>query len=119
LKLGADVQVTKNDSSYQDQVRLVGATSVYPTSAGVTAVPLADIHNKLERLAVFAEYMIDKNSDLRFDLVHERWRTDDWSWQFADGAAFQYGTTIDQTNVIANRNQSTNFVGLRYILRFR
>ena len=71
----------------------------------------------MARLALFAQYAVKKNADIRVDFVHERWDTDDWSWQFANGTAFTYGGA-DGTTVIAHDKQVSNFVGLRYNYRF-
>lgn len=125
LKLGADLQVTRNRSEYKDSVALTGSCgangfcTVYPTSGGVTGAPLPDIENKLNKLNLFAEYALQKNSEVRFDFIHERWETDDWTWQFANGTPFSYGTTTDGTTVSAARKQTSNFVGARYIVRFQ
>ena len=124
--LGADLQWTRNHSSYSEDVALTGIFNAstgfgtrYPISAGVTAVPLPDIENKLSRLKLFGVYALQKNADLRVDLIHERWKTDDWSWMFANGTPFTYGTTTDGTTVTANQKQISNFVSVRYIYKFQ
>lgn len=131
LRFGLDAQYTRNKSEYRNTVALTGQsnpgslgyTTLYATSSGVTAVSLPDIENKLTRIKLFAEYSLSKYSDLRFDLIQEHWRTDDWSWQFSNGGAFTYGAsgtnTTDGTAVIANGDQKSTFVGARYIVRFQ
>jgi len=114
--LGADLQWTRNTSKYPETLTLLQAGPTLP--AGV-ATPLADIHNKLTRLKLFATYAIRKNAEVRLDLIHERWETDDWSWLFANGTAFTYGTTTDGTTVTSNPKQTSNFVGIRYVYRFQ
>ena len=59
---------------------------------------------------------MDKKSGLRFDLIHERWKTDDWSWQFADGSPFVFN---DGTMILTNPEQNSTFVGARYIYKFQ
>jgi len=71
------------------------------------------------RLNLYALYALQKNAELRFDYIYERWQTDDWSWMFADGTPFTYGTTTDGTQVVQAPKQTANFIGARYIYRFR
>ncbi|MCB1956206.1 MAG: MtrB/PioB family decaheme-associated outer membrane protein [Rhodocyclaceae bacterium] len=110
VKLGGDVQWTRTTSSYDE------ATD--PARAA-TEAPLEDIENKLTRVSMFARYDVAKNREVRLDLVHERWETDDWSWSFADGSPFTYGTTTDGTTVFVQPKQTSSFVGVRYIVRFQ
>ncbi|HJV28573.1 MAG TPA: MtrB/PioB family decaheme-associated outer membrane protein [Aromatoleum sp.] len=122
LKVGADVQWTRTRSFYDEETTLSGLgglQAVYPTSAGVTAVPLPDIENKLVRISMFAKYAVTKEADVRLDLIHEQWKTDDWTWSFADGSPFTYGTTVDGTTVSIKPKETSNFIGMRYIVRFQ
>lgn len=80
--------------------------------------PLEDIKNTVTRLSVFAEYTLDRKSGLRFDMIHERWKTDDWSWQFADGSPFIFGTTSDGTMIVTYPKQNSTFFGARYVYKF-
>lgn len=126
FNIGADLQWTRNRSSYHEDVALTGNFNPgtgfgtrYPTSSGVTAAPLPSIENKLAKLHLFSTYAVKKNADIRFDLIHERWKTDDWTWQFANGTPFTYGTTTDGTTVSASQKQTSNFIGIRYIYKFQ
>jgi hypothetical protein len=119
VKVGADVQYSRNKSKYPETLTFTGAgTTPFPTSSvPVTALP--DIENKITRLRLFAGYKVQKNGELRLDYIHERWRTDDWSWLFSTGAPFSYGTTTDGTQVLAEPKQISNFFGVRYSYQFR
>ncbi|HJV93307.1 MAG TPA: MtrB/PioB family decaheme-associated outer membrane protein, partial [Azonexus sp.] len=118
IKLGADLQWARNVSKYQQTVTALNGTAGTNTVANF--VPgLPDIENKMTRLSVFSIYSLDKTSDLRIDVIGERWETNDWSWMFANGTAFTYGTTTDGTTVTANPRQTSTFVGLRYIYKFQ
>ncbi|NMG74387.1 MtrB/PioB family decaheme-associated outer membrane protein [Aromatoleum diolicum] len=117
LKIGVDVQWTRTESSYDEDTS--PSTATFPTSAGVTAARLPDIENTLTRLSMFARYAVRKNADVQLDLIHERWKTDDWSWSFANGSAFTYGTTTDRTSVSVKPKQTANFIGMRYIYKFQ
>ena len=123
LKVGGDVEQFRSVNKYrQDVVVLDGGQQVQTNFAGtVTSVPLPNITNKMLRLKLFAQYPLQKNADLRFSLIYEEWRTDDWSWTMfpVTGATpFAYGTTKDGTTVTANPKQSSTFVSVRYIYKF-
>lgn len=116
VKLGADFQLTFNRSKHKETVVRV-APDPLPGSQAVG--PLPDIDNRLTTVKLFAEYALRKNADLRFDFIHERWKTDDWTWEFANGTPYTYGTTMDGTKVAANGRQTSNFFGARYIYKFQ
>lgn len=87
------------------------------TSGSVTQVP--DITSTATHIKLFGEYALKKNADLRIDLIHERWKTDDWTWFYSNGDPFAYGTTADGTTVITDPKQSATFLGVRYIYKFQ
>ena len=124
-RIGADFQWIRNTNRYPESLTLAGAGSTFPVSAGQTVIgPLPDIENKLTRLKFFATYAAQKNAELRFDFIHERWTTNDWSWLFADGTPYTYtgGTApnfFDGTTVTQSPKQTSNFLGIRYIYRFQ
>lgn len=118
MRVGADLQWTQTGADYPSDIAVTGAggtTTPYP--AGSSALP--NIKNQITTLKLFGIYALDKRSDLRIDLIHERWKTNDWSWLIADGSAFTYGTTTDGTQVLANPKQTSNFIGARYIYKFQ
>lgn len=131
--IGASFDWFRSTSSYPQDLTLLAAGTAYPS--GVTG-PLPDIKNSLTRLKLDGKYAVDKKSDIRVDLIHERWHADDWSWTFADGSPFAYysgtlncngctrvgpGTytgVVDGTTVKAKKTQSADFIGVRYIYKF-
>lgn len=130
VRIGADLQWTKNKSSYDESINAAGQVLPTVSNAGQPVVtvlaPLPDIENKLTRIKLFLEYAIQKNADIRLDFIHERWRTDDWTWNFANGSPFQYtgagtspATFTDGTTVTSPQKQVSSFVGVRYIYRFQ
>src|SRR5262245_12987261 len=116
LKAGLDLLYSKNVNKYPESITLVGAGNVYRSG---TTGPLPNITNTLIRINLNAVYSLQKNAELRFDWIHERWKTDDWSWLFADGTPFTYGTSTDGTQLVQASKQNADFVGVRYIYRFR
>ena len=121
LKVGADLQWTRSEAKYPESLSFTGAGTVaFPTAGGQTVIgPLPDIHNRMTRLKLFATYAVQKNADIRVDFIHEKWRTDDWSWTFANGSPFVYGSTTDGSMVITQPTQKSNFIGARYIYKFQ
>lgn len=95
--------------------------SSYDQYVGVaqTRQPLDDIKDRLTRLGAFVTFSPTKNHALRFSYLHEIWRTNDWTYQFANGSSFIYGSgTTDGTSVFARPNQSNDFFGMRYTYKF-
>jgi MtrB/PioB family decaheme-associated outer membrane protein len=120
VKAGLDLLYSKNVNKYPEAITIVGGPGgVFPLVGGVTGAPLPDITNTITRIKLYAMYALQKNSELRFDYMHERWKTDDWSWMFADGTPFTYGATTDGTQVVQASKQNADFLGARYIYRFQ
>ena len=78
MEVGAGFDWFRNTSSYPQSFVLSGAGNAYPTGA---TGPVPDVSNRLLRLRLDGKYAIDKTSEVRLDLIHERWRTNDWSWE--------------------------------------
>jgi len=121
LKLGADLERFKSVNKYNQDVT-GGALAA-------TLVPVPDITNKMLRLKAFAQYPIQKNADISFNFVYEKWQTDDWTWMmFPVGGqqAFAYcgnnatcsGGGTDGTTVFADQKQHSVWGGVRYTYRF-
>ena len=122
LKIGADVQWTRTRSEYnQEFTKLLGGGATYIAGTGG---PLPDIESTMTRIKLFAEYALKKSADLRFDLIHERWDTNDWTWQFANGSPFIFGsgtgtTSSDGTMITTEPEQNSTFFGARYVYKFQ
>ncbi len=116
FKLGADLLYSETRSRYPETIQLTAAGTLYPANM---VGPLKDIENKLTRLKLFMDYEVQKNSNVRFDYIHERWTSDEWMWQFANGTTFTYGTTTDGTQVTFNPKQKSDYFGVRYIYKFQ
>jgi len=77
LELGADLQWARDLSRY-------GVEANVPD-----AVRLPDITTRRQTVKFFAQYGLSKQLDLRLDLGHDRYRTNDWTWTgwvYADGS---------------------------------
>ena len=120
LRGGLDVLYSKNVNRYPESLTLTGAGTAFPSAGGVSAVgPLPDITNTMTRIKLFAAYAVQKRSEVRVEYTHEIWKTDDWSWMFANGAPFTYGTTTDGTQVVQASRQTADWLAVRYIYRFQ
>ena len=60
----------------------------------------------------------DEETPTALQYTHELRKTN-WSWMFADGTPFTYGTTTDGTQVVQAPKQNADWFGLRYIYRFQ
>jgi MtrB/PioB family decaheme-associated outer membrane protein len=114
LKVGGDLEQFHSKNGY-NQDRSGGALA-----AGTVPIP-GGITNKMLRVKLFAQYAVQKNADVRLDLIHEKWSTNDWSWMLFPGTGpipFTYGTATDGTTVTSNPKQNSTFLGVRYRYRF-
>lgn len=118
LSLGGDLQWTQTRAQYPTDIALTGVGTLL-TAYPATTRALPDIKNQIVTVKLFGEYAIDKSSALRVDFIHERWTTDDWTWQIVGGAPFIFGTTTDGTQILSNPKQSSNFIGARYTYKFQ
>lgn len=109
FRIGANLEWTRSVSEFDQAV----------TARPAGTSPLEDIETRIVRFKLFSEHDLEKNSTVRIDLIHERWRTDDWTWSFSNGSPFTYGTTTDGTIVTAKPKQNATFVGARYIYKFQ
>ena len=120
LRAGLELLYSKNVNKYDETITTTGAGSLFPVSGAVSAVgPLPDITNKMTRIKLYANYALQKTSEMRFEYGHDRWQTDDWSWMFANGSPFTYGATTDGTQVVQAPKQSADWLAVRYIYRFQ
>lgn len=122
LGLGAKGQISSNFRVGANFEWVGSVTKTDQRVANRAITPLNDIVNKMARLKLFAEYQMEKNSSLRFDVIHERWSTDDWTWTFQGGSPYVFNglaTAIDGTTAILRPKQSSGFVGVRYNYKFQ
>jgi MtrB/PioB family decaheme-associated outer membrane protein len=117
VKVGGNVEQFRSVNKY-NQFR------VGPTGYNADQVPASppDITNTLLRLKLYADYAVRKNADVRFNVIHERWSTDDWSWYMfpATGRTpWAMGTGTDGTTVLSNPKETSTFFGVRYVYKFQ
>lgn len=113
IDVGADLLYINDRNIYaQTADQLASATNVafLAQSGGLPDVTFRDL-----RLKLFGKYALQKNADIRVDLVHDRSRLNEWTWGF-NGVPFAYS---DNTTVSLNPNQNVTFVSVRYIYRWQ
>ena len=96
LDVGADVQYGKDSNAYN-------LIAVLPPAA-----LLPDIDTKRTTLRLFGQYAMQKNLSVRLDVIHDRFKTSDWTWTnwvYADGSTAR------------NPNTSSTFLGISVIYR--
>ena len=113
VDVGADLMYINDKNIYaQSADALASAVNVafLAQSGGLPDVTFRDL-----RLKLFGKYALQKNADIRVDLVHDRQRLNEWTWGY-NGVPFLYS---DNTTVNLNPNQNVTFVGVRYIYRWQ
>lgn len=113
-RVGANVEQFHSVSKYTQNIS--------GGALGATQVPTPDINNTLMRIKLYTEFTVQKNADLRFSIIHEKWRTDDWSWYMfpASGRTpWVMGSANDGTTVLSDPKEYSTFVGVRYTYRFQ
>jgi len=96
LEVGADVQWGR-DSNVHALDAIIPPEAVLP-----------DIHTRRTTLRMYSQYTLKKNLSLRFDLIHDRFRTNDWTYT---NFTYADGTTA------GNPNTTSTFLGLSLVYR--
>jgi MtrB/PioB family decaheme-associated outer membrane protein len=113
LEVGTDLSYL-NDSTKYNQLLDPNATAsnitFYNQQGGLPEVAYDEF-----RLRLFGKYALEKNADLRVDLVHMRARLDEWTWGY-NGVPFTYS---DNTTVSFDTKQHVTFLGATYIYKWR
>jgi hypothetical protein len=123
LVVGANVQWTETKSQYPTASNVptynTGANGAATGNRSLQGLP--DITTTTTKIGLFGEYALEKNTELRIDLVHTRYTTNDWTfmeWNSA-GTALMPLTMMDGTTVSAKQNQSAVFIGARVNYKFQ
>ena len=80
-----------------------------------TGGSLPNVTYRVASLKLFGKYALQKNSDVRVDLVHQATTFNGWSWG-SNGQAFAYS---DNTTVTLQPHQCVTFLGGSYVYKFR
>lgn len=111
LTVGADLIYLSDITKYN----VNAASGANANNTAQAAIGLPDLKYTQLTLKAFGSYALDKQSDLRFDLVHQRVKYKDWAWDYND-VAFVYS---DGTTVSTKSTQEVTFVGVSYVYHWR
>ena len=111
LNLGANA-VYLNDNTHYGLQATPGSTTANVNQA---RVGLPDVSFRQSSFNLYGAYSLDKHSNLRLDLIHQRYRFNEWSWS-NNGTPFVFS---DGTTVTMNPTQQVTFLGLTYIYKWQ
>ena len=113
LTLGANLGYSNDVNHYNQTLDpAASATNVaFLNSSG----GLPDVTFRQTTLNLFGKYALDKVSAVRVNLIHQRNRLDEWTWN-NNGVPFLYS---DNTTVSQNPKQNVTFLGVSYSKTWR
>jgi len=111
--VGADLLWIDDRNIYAEQ--LDGSASAANVAFLAQSGGLPDVVYRDLRIKLFGQVALQKNADLRFELVHDRQQLNEWTWG-TNGVPFFYS---DNTTVVLVPRQNVTFVAVRYAYRFR
>lgn len=105
LEVGADL-------TFSYEVNRTG-TGVIGASTQPNSLPAAAFRQL--NLNIFSKYALDKSADIRVNLAHQRYYSNEWFWN-NNGTSFFFsdGTTVTQKD-----QQNVTFIGAAYIYKFQ
>ena len=113
LEIGGTLALIEDVSAYRQMLDATadgGSVALLAATGG-----LPDIAFRQASLKLFGKYTLDKQSDVRLELIHQRTRWSDWGWGF-NGTPFVFS---DGTSVNRKQTQNVSFIGLSYIRRWQ
>lgn len=106
LELGGELSYMDDSNRYKQSMA---------TGAAIIGGGLPDVTYRVTSLKLFGKYALQKNADIRVDLVHQSVEFNEWTWAY-NGTSFAYS---DNTTVSIQQTLSVNFLGASYIYKFR
>lgn len=89
------------------------AQSVAYFNSGMPFIPDATFRDL--RIKLYGSYQLQKNADIRLEVVHDRTKLDEWQWGY-NGIPFLFS---DNTTVNVKPQQNATYVSVLYTYRFR
>jgi hypothetical protein len=103
VEMGGEVSYVEDRNSYD-----------LAMTTGAPVPNLPDNSYRATLLKFWGTVALDKKSGLRFDLIQQWARYDDWTWG-SNGVPFTYS---DNSTLTIRPTQNVTFLGVRYIYRF-
>ena len=113
LQVGADLLYISDRNIYAqtlDSAASAANIAFLAQSGGLPDVTFRDF-----RLKLYGKYALQKNAEIRVDVVHDRSKLNEWQWGY-NGVPFLYS---DNTTVSLKPNQNVTFVSVVYTYRWR
>lgn len=105
-EVGANLSYMNDNNRYQQSLS---------SGSALVGGGLPDVDYRVTMLKLYSKYALEKNADIRFDLVHQRARIKQWTWE-NNGTPFVYS---DNSSVSLQPNQNVTFVGVTYIYKMK
>lgn len=122
LEVGANLSYTNDKSRYglgvdtgNQPLTAANVTTLNSVAWPAAAIGLPDVIYRLTALRVFGKYAVEKNADIRVELIHQRAKLNEWSWGY-NGVPFAYS---DNSTVSMNAIQNVTFLGATYIYKWQ
>ena len=106
LEVGADLAYLSDNNRYQQAMS---------NGAALLGGGLPDVRYRLTNLKFFGKYALEKDADIRIDLVHQRAKLDEWTWAYG-GIPFAYS---DNSSVTLQASQNVSYLGATYIYKLK
>jgi hypothetical protein len=112
LRMGLDLLYIDDRNKYEQILDASGSSTNAAFLASSGGLP--DVVYKDTRIKFYGAYRVQKNADVRLDVIYDKQKLNEWTW--ANGATpFVYS---DGTTVTMKPEQTVTYVGLSYIYRF-
>jgi MtrB/PioB family decaheme-associated outer membrane protein len=106
LEVGGDLSLMDDTNHYKQSMA---------TGAAIVGGGLPDVTYRMTKIKLYGKYAVQKNANIRVDLVQQSVQFDEWSWG-NNGTQFTYS---DNSSVSMQQNQSVTFLGASYIYKFK
>lgn len=113
LAVGVDLAYTRDLNRYiqSSDANILSAGNIATLA---TLGQLPDVNFEQTTLNLFGTYALDKNANIRVDLVHQFAKLNEWTWE-NNGTPFVFG---DNTTVTIKPKQRVTYIGARYVYKF-
>lgn len=106
LDMGADVTYLNDTNRYEQTMS---------NGTALLGGGLPDVRYRQTSLKFFGKYAMDKDADIRVDLVHQRAKLDEWTWGYG-GVPFAFN---DNSSVNLQPSQNVTYLGATYIYKLK
>jgi MtrB/PioB family decaheme-associated outer membrane protein len=114
IRWGGDLLWIKDNNQYNTSLDSgASAQNLAYFNSGLPFIPDATFRDF--RIKLYGSYAVQRNGDIKLEVVHDRTKLDEWQWGY-NGVPFLYS---DNTTVNLKPDQSVTFVSVLYTYRFK